>query len=86
MKYSLAVLALAAGVFADSWGNSTGVAYETITTTALTTYCPQATTLVHGSSTYTVTEATTLTITDVCIEAILLHRAMLTRANSAHAQ
>jgi len=32
--------------------------------TALTTYCPLATEIVHGSKTYTVTSATTLTITD----------------------
>ncbi|KAM0345425.1 hypothetical protein ACHAPU_006588 [Fusarium lateritium] len=40
------------------------VVYTTEVVTALTTYCPEPTTLTHGNSTYTVTEPTTLTITD----------------------
>lgn len=53
----------------SSWGagwgtNNTSIWYTTITTTAFTTYCPQATVLTHGGIEYTVTEATTLTITD----------------------
>jgi hypothetical protein len=40
------------------------VVYTTEVVTAITTYCPGPTTLTHGSSTYTVTEATTLTISD----------------------
>lgn len=72
MKFSSAVsaLALASGALAGEYEYSNGtstavpVVYETITTTALTTYCPYATTVVHGSKTYTVSEATTLTITD----------------------
>ncbi|KAL2061721.1 hypothetical protein VTL71DRAFT_7099 [Oculimacula yallundae] len=68
MKYSAVVLALATGALAGGYEypphkNAT-VAYETITTSALTTYCPYATTIVQNSKTYTVTEATTLTITD----------------------
>ncbi|KAJ5052069.1 uncharacterized protein L3040_001829 [Drepanopeziza brunnea f. sp. 'multigermtubi'] len=64
MKFSVvSVLALASGALAGAYSNDT-VVYETITTTALTTYCPSATTIVHGTQTYTVTEATTLTITD----------------------
>ncbi|KAI9054604.1 hypothetical protein LZ554_001757 [Drepanopeziza brunnea f. sp. 'monogermtubi'] len=64
MKFSLvSVLALASGALAGAYSNDT-VVYETITTTAITTYCPEATTIVHGTQTYTVTEATTLTITD----------------------
>lgn len=43
---------------------SDGIVYTTEVVTALTTYCPAATTLTHGDKTYTVTEATTLTITD----------------------
>lgn len=44
--------------------NTTGVAYTTEVVTAYTTYCPAPTEIVHGDKTYTVTEATTLTITD----------------------
>lgn len=68
MKYSAVILALATSVLAQyEYTNSTSsstVVYETITTTALTTYCPYATTVVQGQKTYTVSEATTLTITD----------------------
>lgn len=42
----------------------TGTVYTTEVVTAITTYCPEATTLTHGNKTYTVTEPTTLTITD----------------------
>lgn len=60
MKFSAAaVLAAVAG--AHAWSN---VTYTTEVVTALTTYCPMATEIVHGGTTYTVTEATTLTITD----------------------
>ncbi|KAH8670995.1 hypothetical protein BX600DRAFT_434132 [Xylariales sp. PMI_506] len=62
MKFSVAaaaVAALAAGVQAGS--NET---YVTEVVDVYVTYCPYATTLTHGSKTYTVTEATTLTITD----------------------
>ncbi|KAK0115080.1 hypothetical protein ONS96_013550 [Cadophora gregata f. sp. sojae] len=40
------------------------VEYTTITTDALTTVCPGPTTFTYGTKTYTVTKATTLTITD----------------------
>ncbi|KAK9388189.1 acid phosphatase [Lipomyces mesembrius] len=40
------------------------VTYITETVTDYTTYCPYATVFTQGSKTYTVTEATTLTITD----------------------
>lgn len=42
------------------WGDS----YTTEVVTAFTTYCPKATEITHGGVTYSVTEATTLTITD----------------------
>jgi hypothetical protein len=65
MKYSVAALVFAAGALADSYyGHGNGTAYTTITTTAITTYCPAATEVVHGGKTYTATEVTTLTITD----------------------
>ncbi|MCJ1454613.1 hypothetical protein MMC28_004966 [Mycoblastus sanguinarius] len=62
MRYSViaAPLALAAGVSA---GNGT-IAYTTEIVSTLTTYCPGATTLSHAGSTYVVTKATTLTITN----------------------
>lgn len=40
------------------------IVYTTEVVTALTTYCPAPTTLTHGDKTYTITSATTLTITD----------------------
>ncbi|EAA31450.2 hypothetical protein GE21DRAFT_7854 [Neurospora crassa] len=60
MKFSAAaVLAAAAG--AHAWSN---VTYTTEIVTAVTTYCPGPTEITHGGNTYTVTEATTLTISD----------------------
>ncbi|KAK2671973.1 Cell wall protein Sed1/Spi1 [Fusarium oxysporum f. sp. vasinfectum] len=43
---------------------SNGTHYTTEVVTAITTYCPGATTLTYGDKTYTVTSETTLTITD----------------------
>lgn len=40
------------------------VTYTTQVVTAYTTYCPSPTKITHGTHTYTVTEPTTLTITD----------------------
>ncbi|KAF5023170.1 hypothetical protein F66182_4774 [Fusarium sp. NRRL 66182] len=40
------------------------VVYTTEVVTAVTTYCPEPTTLTYGNKTYTVTEPTTYTITD----------------------
>ncbi|KPM34311.1 hypothetical protein AK830_g12260 [Neonectria ditissima] len=60
MKFSAAAVIVAvAGVSAHS-----NVSYTTEVVTAYTTYCPAATEITHGGKTYTVTEATTLTITD----------------------
>ncbi|KAK1750602.1 hypothetical protein QBC47DRAFT_119929 [Echria macrotheca] len=60
MKFSVAaVFAAVAG--AHAWGN---VTYTTEVVTAVTTFCPEATEIVHGDKTYTVSEATTLTITN----------------------
>lgn len=44
--------------------NGTAPAYVTEVLTAYTTYCPEATKITHAGETYTVTEATTLTITN----------------------
>lgn len=61
MKFTVAaVIALAAGVQA----HADNVTYTTEVVTAYTTYCPAATQITYGSKTYTVTEATTLTISD----------------------
>lgn len=66
MKYdsllALATVVLAAGEAAATYDNATQ--YTTITTTSYETYCPGPTTVTIGGSTYTVTDATTLTITD----------------------
>ncbi|KAJ4265650.1 clock-controlled protein 6 [Fusarium torreyae] len=59
MKFA-AALAFAAGVAA----HAKNVTVTTEVVTAYTTYCPGPTEIVHGDKTYTVTEATTLTITD----------------------
>jgi len=59
MKFSAAVLALAGAASAYS-----NVTYTTEVVTAITTYCPEPTTITYGETTYTITEATTLTITD----------------------
>ncbi|OCK76308.1 hypothetical protein K432DRAFT_306624 [Lepidopterella palustris CBS 459.81] len=65
MRFSTAVAATAAFVAgANAWGNYTGPVYTTEVVTAYTTYCPEATQITHGGVTYTVTEATTLTITN----------------------
>lgn len=56
-------LAAAAAATTGKFTNET-VHYTTQVVTAYTTYCPVPTTITHGSKTYTVTEATTLTITD----------------------
>ncbi|KAF2088489.1 hypothetical protein K490DRAFT_64539 [Saccharata proteae CBS 121410] len=58
---AVSAAAMAAGAAAQ---NSTGPAYVTEVVTAYTTYCPYATEITHGASTYTVTEPTTLTVTN----------------------
>lgn len=57
---SMYALALAVLSGAYAWSNSTVTAEKTY----FTTYCPSPTTFAYGSSTYTITEATTLTIED----------------------
>jgi len=54
------MLAAATGALASTWNGT----YTTVIVTALTTYCPFATELTHNGIVYTVTEETTLTITD----------------------
>ena len=54
---STAVIAASAALVAgaNAWGNDT-IVYTTEVLTAYTTYCPAATSVVHNSKTYTVTE------------------------------
>lgn len=61
MKFSAAIVAVAA---AGAYAWPSNVTYTTETVTALTTYCPEATQITHNGHTYTITSATTLTITD----------------------
>jgi len=66
MKFAIAIAALAAGVSASYPGYSAApnVTYTTQVVTSYETYCPGPTQITYGTNTYTVTEATTLTITD----------------------
>jgi hypothetical protein len=66
MRFStVAVLATGVSAGVAQWPSQNGtVAYTTEVVTALTTYCPAATQLTHNGKTYTVTSATTLTITN----------------------
>ncbi|KAL0942490.1 mmc protein [Colletotrichum truncatum] len=59
MKFSAAALVLAAGAMA-----SKNVTYVTEVVSSYTTYCPGPTVITHADKTYTITKATTLTITD----------------------
>lgn len=63
MRFSVAAAAVAAATGAAAYSNGTAPVYVTEVVTAFTTYCPEATSLTHNGVTYTVSEATTLTIT-----------------------
>ncbi|KAI4167548.1 MAG: hypothetical protein LQ343_007119 [Gyalolechia ehrenbergii] len=56
--------ALVAGAAATHYNGTEPIQYTTEIVTAYETYCPAATQITHGGVTYTVTEATTLTITN----------------------
>ncbi|KAH8805897.1 clock-controlled protein 6 [Xylogone sp. PMI_703] len=62
MQFKPVVLALGLVAAVQAWGN--GTVYTTITTDIYTTVCPSPTSIVVGNQTYTVTESTTLTITN----------------------
>lgn len=64
MRYSYiaAPLALAAGASASHLGGNSTIEYTTEVVTAFTTYCPSATSIVHASSTYVVTEVSHLRV------------------------
>lgn len=63
MKFTIAAVAGFAAVAQASYAAS-NVTYTTEVVTAYTTYCPASTQLTYNGQTYTVTEATTLTISD----------------------
>jgi hypothetical protein len=63
MQFSPVALVLGLAAAVQAMGNSS-VVYTTITTDFYTTVCPTPTTFVAGNSTYTVTQSTTLTITN----------------------
>lgn len=63
MKFTAAVVLAAVGVSAV-YVPPSNVTVVTEVVDTYTTYCPFATQITHGSKTYTVTEPTTLTITD----------------------
>ncbi|KAL7896468.1 hypothetical protein HDV63DRAFT_250136 [Trichoderma sp. SZMC 28014] len=63
MKFTVAVALAAAGVSAV-YVPPSNVTVVTDVVQSYVTYCPFATQITHGSKTYTVTEPTTLTITD----------------------
>lgn len=67
MQYSVVALAaIVATASASGYGykNESTPVYTTEVVTSYETYCPGPTTITYGEQTYTVTEATTLTITD----------------------
>ncbi|KAF3761114.1 hypothetical protein M406DRAFT_225099, partial [Cryphonectria parasitica EP155] len=64
MQYSVAAVLAAAVAGTHAFSSASNVSYTTEVVTALTTYCPEATVLTHAGTTYTITSATTLTITD----------------------
>ncbi|KAK5634380.1 hypothetical protein RRF57_010094 [Xylaria bambusicola] len=66
MKFAIAAVVLAAGASANyaAYSAAPNVTYTTKVVTAYETYCPGPTQITYGTNTYTVTEATTLTITD----------------------
>jgi hypothetical protein len=64
MRFSTVAAAAAFVAGTNAWSNHTGPAYVTEVVTAYTTYCPGPTKITHGHKTYTVTKATTLTISD----------------------
>jgi len=59
-----ALAATAQAYYPTSNSSSVVVDYVTDVVTSYTTYCPYATTLTYNSQTYTITEATTLTVTN----------------------
>ncbi|RSL38540.1 Cell wall protein SED1 [Fusarium floridanum] len=63
-RATVAGLLVGAAMANPHYGYGNGTQYTTEVVTAYTTYCPAPTTLTYQDKTYTITEATTLTITD----------------------
>ncbi|KAK1081683.1 hypothetical protein LTR48_007380, partial [Friedmanniomyces endolithicus] len=63
MRFTIAAAALV-GVAAAADNATASDVYVTDVVTAYTTYCPEATQITHAGQTYTVSQATTLTITN----------------------
>ncbi|WEW57910.1 hypothetical protein PRK78_003377 [Emydomyces testavorans] len=63
MRFSIAASAALVASAAAGYVNTNATAVTEVVT-AYTTFCPGPTTITHGTKTYTVTSATTLTITD----------------------
>ncbi|KAF2478043.1 uncharacterized protein BDR25DRAFT_308871 [Lindgomyces ingoldianus] len=63
MRVSVVAAALVASA-AASYNYTEPVVYTTEIVSEYTTYCPGPTTIAHGTKTYTITEATTFTVTD----------------------
>lgn len=61
---AVALFAASALAYTNVTSTTEADVYVTEVVTELTTYCPASTTLTFNGKTYTVTEATTLTITD----------------------
>lgn len=66
MRFSTVAAAAAFVAGTNAYSNSTSAApvYVTEVVKSYTTYCPEPTKITHGHKTYTITSATTLTITD----------------------
>ncbi|KAG5928265.1 hypothetical protein E4U53_002714 [Claviceps sorghi] len=64
MKFAAAIVAAAAVGANAHWKNNATVHYTTEVVDKYVTYCPGAMAVTHGGQVYTVTEPTTLTITN----------------------
>jgi len=64
VAFGLLTSLVSAHTFDKRWDNGTAVTVVTDVVTSFTTYCPAATTFAINNSTYTVSSATTLTITN----------------------
>ncbi|EFQ97807.1 hypothetical protein MGYG_00847 [Nannizzia gypsea CBS 118893] len=86
MRYSVATVAAMASIASASLiGTGTGAPMPDVTTEVLTNYvtwCPEATTITHGSQTYTVTEPTSLTFTEPCTVTRTLTSSTITECSS----
>ncbi|KAF2147273.1 uncharacterized protein K452DRAFT_217516 [Aplosporella prunicola CBS 121167] len=64
MRFSAIAAAAALTIDVSAQNDTAPASYVTEVLTAYTTYCPEPTEIAHNGKTYTVTEASTLTITD----------------------